>query len=73
MKKEEIKRIAKFAKQKSETMENGTLHVYQLGKDFCIVTGGTFFEDGYLGSLTVMNENKPYTVEDFIEQINFMW
>jgi len=74
MTKKEIKRIAKLAKQKSETMENGTLYVYRLGKDFCIVTGGTHFdEDEYLGALTVMNENKPYTIKDFVEQINFMW
>lgn len=65
------KQIAKLAVEKSETIDNGTMHVYSNGSDFEILINSEYRdnEHEYIVSLNVWNESKPYTQTAFIRQI----
>ena len=67
------KRITRLAVEKSETVENGTLHVYSINNDseFEILINSEYRdnEHEYICSLKVWNENKPYSQAAFMRQI----
>lgn len=66
------RQIAKIAVEKSEGIENGTLHVYYDGDIFSILVGMEYRDEKHehVCTLRVWNENKPYTVASFIRQID---
>ena len=65
------KQIARLAVEKSETIENGTMHVYSNGLGFEILVNSEYRDDEHehVASLTVWNESKPYTQAAFIRQL----
>ena len=65
------KQIAKLAVEKSETIENGTMHVYSNGSKFEILINSEYRDEEHkhIVSLKVWNENKPYSQASFIRQI----
>jgi hypothetical protein len=65
------RQIAKLAVEKSETIENGTMHVYSNGSGFEILINSEYRDDEHehIASLKVWNESKPYTKASFIRQL----
>ena len=65
------RQIAKLAVEKSETIENGTLHVYSDGSGFEILINSEYRDEKHehVVSLKVWNESKPYSQAAFIRQI----
>lgn len=65
------RQIARLVVEKSETIENGTMHVYSNGSDFEILVNSEYRdpEHKHLASLKVWNESKPYTQAAFIRQL----
>ncbi|WP_159522823.1 hypothetical protein [Sunxiuqinia indica] len=65
------KQIAKLAVEKSETIENGTMHIYSNGSNFEILINSEYRDDEHehIASLKVWNESKPYTQAAFIRQL----
>ena len=65
------RQIAKLAVEKSETIENGTMHVYSNGSGFEILVGSEYRDDEHehVASLKVWNESRPYTQAAFIRQL----
>lgn len=65
------KQIAKLAVEKSETIENGTMHVYSNGSEFEILINAEYRDEKHehVVSLNVWNESKPYSQAAFLRQI----
>ena len=68
------KQIAKLAVEKSETVENGTLHVYRSDSGFNILVNSEYRDDEheYLFGLKVWNESKPCSQASFLRQIEIL-
>ncbi len=65
--------IAKIAVEKSETSENGLMHVWMDEKGIFSVLIGREYRDNYhthMATLMVWNESKPYTQSAFIRQLD---
>lgn len=65
------RQIARLAVEKSETIENGTMHVYSNGSGFEIIVNSEYRDDEHehVASLNVWNEDKPCTQAAFIRQL----
>lgn len=64
--------IAKMAVEKSDGVENGTMHVYYDGDIFSILVGMEHRDEKHehVCTLQVWNENKPYSQAAFVRQID---